>query len=110
MLAREREHVPVDLAHLLARARILRGERPRQRASPAADVHDTARVRHPQHDPDPAQIVELEMRRIGQVDVGGIHVALAQQAPGGPPRVALGDEIAGPGEGRWPSAEAGHAT
>jgi hypothetical protein len=109
LLAPERRHGRVDLADLLAAVRVLRGERSRQRARPATDVHYAAGVRRPQNDPDPAQVVELQMRRIGQIDIGGVHVALAEQTPGGPPRVAFGHEIAGAGEGHWPSPDAFHA-
>ena len=108
MLAGEREHAGVDLADLLAAARILRRKRPRQRTGPAADVHDPAYAGRAQHDPDPAQIVELQVRGVGEIYVGGVHVALAQKASGRPQRVALGDKIAGPGERQLPSSQAGH--
>ncbi len=98
VLAGDREHAGVDLADLLPPGWILGGQRPRERARSAADVHHAARAGRAQHDPNPAHVVELEVRRIGQIDVRGVHVALAQQPSGRAQRVALGDEIAGPGE------------
>ena len=109
MLASEREHLGIDLADLLAPAGVLGGERPRQRTRAAADVHDPARTGRPQHDPHPPHVVELEVRRVGEIDVGGVHVALAQKPPRRAARVALGDEIARPSERELLAAEPGHA-
>ncbi len=108
MLAGEREHAGVDLTHLLAAARIRGRKRPRQRTCPAADVHHPARTGRAQHDSDPAQVVELQVQWVGQIDIGGVHVALPQQPSARSQRVALGDQIAGPGERQLPSAQAGH--
>ena len=45
-------------------------------------------------DPDPAQVVELEVGGIAKIDVGRIHVALAQQAARGSAGITLGDQVA----------------
>jgi hypothetical protein len=56
----------------------------------------------------PAQVVELQVARVGEVDVRRVHVAVAQQPPGGAAAVALDDEVAGRGEDLGPGAAARH--
>jgi len=58
-----------------------------------------ARTSGAQDDADPAQVVELQVQRVGEVDVGRVHVVLAQQPTRGAPRVALGDKVAAPHDG-----------
>ena len=108
VLAGQREHVGVDLAHLLTPAGILGRQRAGQCAGASADVKDPAGMSGAQDDPDPAQVVELQVQRIGEVDVGGVHVALAQQPARWAPRVALGDEITAPRDRLGCAAGRGH--
>ena len=109
MLACELEHPGIDLADLLAPAGVLGGQRPRQRACAAADMHDATCTGRPQHDPDPPHVVELKVGGVGEIDVGGVHVALAQKPPRRSERIALGDKIARPSERELLVAEPGHA-
>jgi len=99
MLAREAEHVGVDLAHLLTPARIGSSKRPSERTRTAPDVQYAARPRDLQHDPQPTHVVELEMRGVGQIHVRGFHAGLAQESPRRPARIHFGDQIPAPGEG-----------
>ena len=104
MLAGDLEHAGIDLAHLLPATRILGRERPGQRAGSSSHVDDPAGVRHPQDDPRPPQVVELQMGRIGEIDVRGIHLALTQQPSRRPRRIAFNDEVTALLDDRWDGA------
>lgn len=108
MLAREREHPAVDLAHLLASGRVLRRQRSRERARTAAHVQDRPRVSDAEHNSHPSQVVELQMTRVREIDVGRIHVALAQEPPRRAQRIALSHEIAAASQGLRRCAHSGH--
>jgi len=56
----------------------------------------------------PAPVVELQVARVGEVDVRRVHVAVAQQPPGRAAGVALDDQVAGDGEDLGPGAAARH--
>ena len=60
--------------------------------------------------PHPPQIVEGQMRRIGEVDVGRVHVALPQQPGRRPMRVTLDDQIAVASDDRRARARPGHGS
>jgi hypothetical protein len=61
-------------------------------------MQDPPRVSSSQHDPHPPQVIELEVRWIGEVDVRGIHVVLAQQPPRRSQGVTLDNQIATPSD------------
>jgi hypothetical protein len=98
MLASQRESPGIDLADLLASAGISRGERPRQRARPTTDMQDPTRVSSTEHDPHPPQVIELEVRWIGEIDVRDIHAVLEQQPARRTQGVTLDNEIATPSD------------
>jgi len=79
VLAGHGQDLGVDLAYLLSPTGVLGGQGARQRAGATADVQHAAGPGGAQDDADPAEVVELQVQRIGQVDVGRIHLALAQQ-------------------------------
>ncbi len=83
----------VELHDLMARLGVLRQQRPRQRAGGAADVQHPARTGGEQHQARPTQVVKLEVRRVSEVDVGRVHLVLAEQPATGPLRVSLDTEI-----------------
>ena len=99
VLAGDGEHVGVDLAHLLASTGIRRGKRSRERASAAADMQHAARTGGLQRDPQPAHVVELEVRGVGKIHVRGFHAGLPQESPRRPARIHLGDQVPALGEG-----------
>ena len=93
------DHRRVDLAHLLAPTGILDRECACKRAAAAANVDDALRAGRAQHDPKPSHVIELEVRGIGEVDIGQVHAivgggACRRRAPG----IALDDEVAVPGD------------
>ena len=108
VLAGQRQHFGIHLAHLLAPVRILGRERPRQRAGPATDVDHAPRPGRSEHYPHPPQVVELEVTRVGQVDVRRVHLALDQESPRRTPRVPLDDQLTSSGDGRRQAAGARH--
>jgi hypothetical protein len=77
MLTRQGQHVGVDFAHLLAPGGILRGQGPGEGTRAAADVKDAPGTRGSEHDAQPAHVVELEVRRVGEIDVGRLHAVVA---------------------------------
>jgi hypothetical protein len=99
ILASEGQDVGIDLADLLASTWIRGGKRPSQRTRAASDVQDAPGSRDVEHDPQPAHVVELEVRDISEIDVRSLHPGLAQQPPRRPPGIHLGDQIPPPGEG-----------
>ena len=109
MLARQGEDVGVDLAHFLTPGGILGRERPRQGTRAAPHVHDPPGVEDPEHDPHPAHVVELEVRGVGEIDIRRVHIALAQQASGRAPGVALGHQLAPPGNDLGHRSQRTHA-
>src|SRR5690242_18286688 len=97
MLASEGEHVRIDLADLLPSARILRRQRPGQCAGATSDMQYAPGTTSAQHDPQPTEVVELEMGRVGEVDVGDIHAALTEETPRWAPRIDLSGQLPTPG-------------
>jgi hypothetical protein len=71
-------------------------------------VHDAPRAQRLDEVAHPPQVVELQVPRIGEVDVGRVHVALAQQPARGAAGVALDDQVAGRGDDLGSGAAARH--
>ena len=90
-LARELDEVAVDLEHARARARPRGGHVARQREPAAADEHRLERPRGHVVDgvAHPLRVVELEVRRVLEVDVRVAQALEPQHAPALPPRVLL---------------------
>lgn len=109
MLARDSDDRGVDLTHLLASLRVLcrktlGAARTRRRLHAGHD----ARGRHATP-PASSAGNRTQMARIGEVDVGGVHTALAQQPPRRTPRVPQRDRITSAGELVGPHALPGHS-
>ena len=73
--ASERDHICVDLTDLLASVGILSGQRPRKRTGTAANVHDPPGTGRAQRKPQPTHVAKLKVRRVSEIDVGGVHAA-----------------------------------
>ena len=57
-------------------------------------AHHDARAERTQDDPNPAEVVELQVPCVGEVNVRRIHIVLAKQPARGPPGITLDDQIA----------------
>ena len=93
MLAGDLQHALVDLVNLVTRFGVFRQQRTRQRAGRPADVQNSSRAVDPHDQAYPAQIIELQVSRVGEVDVGRVHVGLPQEPSRRPMRIALDDQI-----------------
>ena len=109
MLAGDGEHAGVELAHLLASAGVLSRERPRERTRATADVQHAARPGGVQDEPQPADVVELEVGDVRKVDVGGVHAGLAQQPSRRTSRIRLDDQLSAPDDRARAPLPVGHA-
>ena len=94
MGARDREYSFVELEDLVSAGGILGEHRPSKRAGCAADVQQLPGAEADEDQPCPAQVVELEVAWVRKIDVGGIHVVLAQQPSAGALRITLDDQLA----------------
>jgi hypothetical protein len=110
VLACECDDVGVDLDDVLApRLRAVgRRQGACQGAAGAADMHDPPRAQRLDEVAHAAQVVELQMARVREIDVGRVHVALAQQPARRPVGVALDEQVARLGEDLGAGAAAGH--